>query len=72
MPDRRRARGNGVFLMFTTLGSVIGQLVAGALGEALPIRSVIAGLQVISLASVFAIVWRGRRFVKPIYNREVQ
>ena len=72
VPDSRRARFNGVFLMFTTLGSVIGQLIAGALGEALPIRSVIAGLQVISLASVAAIMWRGRRFVKPIYNREVQ
>ena len=59
VPDSRRARFNGVFLMFTTLGSVIGQLIAGALGEALPIRAVIAGLQVISLASVFAIVWRG-------------
>ena len=72
VPDSRRARFNGVFLMFTTLGSVIGQLIAGALGEALPIRYVIAGLQVISLVSVFAIVWRGRRYVKPIYNREVQ
>ena len=72
VPDSRRARFNGVFLMFTTLGSVIGQLVAGALGEALPIRSVIAGLQVISFASVAAILWRGRRFVQPIYHREVQ
>ncbi|MFR5782529.1 MAG: hypothetical protein ACLUEK_12190, partial [Oscillospiraceae bacterium] len=30
VPDACRARFNGVFLMFTTLGSVIGQLVAGA------------------------------------------
>ena len=71
VPDACRARFNGVFLMFTTLGSVIGQLVAGALGEFLPVRSVIAGMQVISLVSVAAIMWRGRRFVKPIYNREV-
>lgn len=71
VPDACRARFNGVFLMFTTLGSVIGQLVAGALGEFLPVRSVIAGMQVISLVSVAAIMWRGRRSVKPIYNREV-
>lgn len=72
VPDACRARFNGVFLMFTTSGSILGQLAAGALGEFLPLRAVIAGLQVVSLASVFAIMYSGRDKVKPIYNREVQ
>ena len=72
VPDACRARFNGVFLMFTTSGSILGQLAAGALGEFLPLRAVIAGLQVVSLVSVFAIMYSGRDRVKPIYNREVQ
>lgn len=72
VPDACRARFNGVFLMFTTSGSILGQLSAGALGEFLPLRAVIAGLQVVSLVSVFAIMYSGRDRVKPIYNREVQ
>lgn len=72
VPDSCRARFNGVFLMFTTLGSVIGQLAAGALAEFLPIRGVIAGLQLVGLVSVFTIIWPGRSHVKSIYNREVQ
>lgn len=72
VPDSCRARFNGVFLMFTTLGSVIGQLAAGALAEFLPIRGVIAGLQLVGLVGVFTIIWPGRSHVKSIYNREVQ
>lgn len=72
VPDACRARFNGVFLMLTTSGSILGQLTSGLLGEFLPLRAIIAGMQVVSLVSAFAIIYRGRERVRPIYNREVQ
>jgi DHA3 family macrolide efflux protein-like MFS transporter len=71
VPDSFRARFNGTFLMLTTLGSMLGNLSAGILGEFLPTQYIIAGTQVLNLVAIFAIIWPGREYVKQIYNREV-
>jgi len=71
IPDDKRARFNGTFHMIMNVGIISGQLLAGALAEIAPIRLVVVIFNSFSLIAVFAIMWRGRRHVIPIYNRSV-
>jgi len=71
IPDEKRARFNGAFQMFMTIGTVSGQLIAGALAEVIPIRAVIVIYGSIVLTAAFVIMWRGRHHVMPIFNRTV-
>jgi len=71
IPDEKRARFNGTFQMIMNSGMILGQLIAGALADLIPIRAVVVMFNGICLIAVFAIMWRGRRYVIPIYNRSV-
>lgn len=71
IPDSKRGRFNGVFQMVCTTGSMLGQLIAGGLGEVLPERGIIFGFMCINMVAVIAIMYRGRSHVKKIYNRVV-
>ncbi len=71
LPDEMRGRFNGVFQMLCSTGGIIGQLIAGGLGEFLPERIIISALMFINLLGVFFIMYRGRDHVKKIYNRAV-
>ena len=55
--------------MLTTIGSLLGQLLAGLLTEIIPIRGVLSLFMGISGASATIIMGRGRNEVKPIYNK---
>ena len=55
--------------MLTTVGSLLGQLLAGLLTEIMPIRGVLSLFMGISGASAIIIMGRGRNEVKPIYNK---
>lgn len=71
VPNELRGRFNGTFQMIFTLGGIIGQLTAGIVGEFLPIRPVILVFYLLCIAAALLIMYRGRRHVKPIYNRNV-
>jgi MFS family permease len=71
LPDAKRARFNGAFQMFMNAGMIIGQLIAGALADIIPIRAVVITFNAIAFVACFGIMWRGRRHVIPIYNRVV-
>jgi len=71
LPDEMRGRFNGLFQMLSILGTITGQLIAGAIGDALPIRWVVAGSMSILLLSVFVIVVPNSEHVKKIYNVNV-
>lgn len=71
VPNGFRARFNGTFLMICTFGSTVGELAAGALGEAFRLNYLIAATQALNLIAIFGIVYRGRESVKLIYNRDV-
>ncbi len=71
VPNEMRGRYNGTFQMLTTLGGILGTLVAGALGDALPIRTVICGLGLFGAVGAIAIMLPGREHVKGIYNVEL-
>ena len=69
VPDNRKGRFNGTFLMLTTVGSLLGQLLAGMLTEIMPMRGVLSLFMGISGASAVIIMGKGRNAVKPIYNK---
>ncbi|MDE6839340.1 MAG: hypothetical protein K2P49_00590, partial [Oscillospiraceae bacterium] len=71
IPDTKRARFNGTFQMLSSLGGVIGTLLAGSLAELLPERRVCLLLSAATLCAVWLFMFRGRRAVAAIYNREV-
>lgn len=71
LPDNKRARFNGAYQMLTSLGSLCGTLLAGSLAEVLPERAVIALFSGVGLAAAWLFIFRRRREVAAIYNREV-
>ncbi len=71
LPDSMRGRFNGLFQMLVIFGTIIGQLIAGAVGDSLPIRWVIAASMSITLLSVFVILLPNKEHVKKIYNVNV-
>lgn len=71
VPDTVRARFNGVFLMCTSLGGVCGSLFMGALAEVYPERAIVVGVQVVMLAVIWLLMFRGRRHVAAVYNQDV-
>ena len=71
VPDSMRGRFNGIFLMLNMLGGIIGQLIAGAVGEFLPARPVIAAAMLANILGIGAILLPRREQVKAIYNVDV-
>lgn len=71
IPDGKRARFNGTFQMLCSMGSIAGSLTAGGLAEIMPERWAVMLLAAVGLAGVFVFMFRGRRHVAAIYNREV-
>lgn len=71
IPDTKRARFNGTFQMLCSLGSIGGSLTAGVLGELMPERHVILLLNAIGLAAAYLFMYRGRKPVAAIYNRDL-
>ena len=70
LPDNKRARFNGTFQMLTSVGSLCGTLLAGSLAEVLPKRGVIVLFSAIGLSAAWLFIFRRRREVAAIYNRE--
>ena len=71
VPDGKRARFNGTFQMLTSLGGIVGSLGVGALAELLPERTILVGANLLGLLVVYAFMYRNRKHVAAIYNRDV-
>lgn len=71
LPDEMRGRFNGLFQMFTIIGTILGQLIAGAIGDLFPIRWIIAVSMMITVLMVFVIIVPNGEHVKKIYNVNV-
>ncbi|MBR5429027.1 MAG: MFS transporter [Firmicutes bacterium] len=70
VPDDHKGRFNGAFIMLTTSGSLLGELLAGVCTSFLPMRTVLALFMGVSLIAAVVIIGGGRRQVRPLYNRE--
>lgn len=70
VPDERKGRFNGAFNMLNTVGSLSGELIAGALALMLPVRSVLVGFEVVCAIAAVVFIGGGRKHVAAIYNRQ--
>lgn len=71
VPDTMRGRFNGTFQMLCSIGSIAGGLVGGGMAEVMPERWVMVLLAVVGLLAVYAFMYRGRKHVAAIYNRDL-
>ncbi len=70
--DSKRGRFNGIFMMINMAGSLMGNLIGGILGEFVAdLRLIAVGAMAVNIVCVFAIFVRNSRYVKPIYNMEL-
>lgn len=72
LPSDIRARVNGLFSVLVSIGMLLVQLGAGALGEVLPYSVVALLFAAFTLSMVLLLIVRNRRHVEPVYNRKVQ
>ena len=70
VPDERKGRFNGAFIMLTTCGALLGELLAGACTAFLPMRTILALFMGITLIAAIVIIGGGKKHVKSLYNRE--
>lgn len=70
VPNEVRGRFNGVFQMMNMLGTIIGQLIAGALGGFVSVRLAAAGAMAVDIICVFLIFFPNAEHVKKVYNVE--
>ncbi len=71
LPSDIRARVNGLFSVLVSIGMLLVQLGAGALGEVLPYSVVALLFAAFTLSMVLLLIVRNRRHVEPVYNRRV-
>lgn len=71
IPSDMRGRFNGLFLMITTIGTLLGQLIAGVLGDIMPAPYVVASFMAVNLLAVLLIMLPGGKYVKKIYNQDI-
>lgn len=71
LPSDIRARVNGLFSVMVSVGMLLVQLGAGALGEVLPYSVVALLFAAFTLSMVLLLIVRNRRHVEPVYNRRV-
>lgn len=71
VPNEMRGRFNGTFQMICTLGTIIGQLLSGALADMVGERLVLAAFMAVNVLAVFFILLPGSKHVSAIYNRKV-
>lgn len=67
----KRGRFNGMFMMVTMLGSVIGQFASGILGDIYPIPNVVAFFMVFNALGALVIMLSNKIHVKKIYNQNI-
>ena len=70
VPDDRKGRFNGTFIMLNTSGALLGEALAGVGTTFLPMRTVLAIFMGLTLLAAIVIIGGGKRHVKPLYNRE--
>ena len=61
---------DGIFLLLTTVGSLIGQLTAGILGEMMDVRIAHLVIATISFIMAFILIGGNRKEVAKIYNTD--
>ena len=69
VPSHLRGRFNSLFTVLTTCGTLVGQLMAGALGERFSIPLILLIFQGLYLISALLIMLPMKKHVKKVYNQ---
>ena len=69
VPDEKKGRFNGAFNMLYTVGSFSGQLLAGALTIAVPVRGLLTGFMLTTAVAAVVVIGGNKAEVKRIFNR---
>lgn len=70
VPDEKKGRFNGAFMMLTTLGTLVAELSAGVLTEWFDQRAVLLGFQLVSVVAALIFIGGNKKAVSAIYNSE--
>ncbi len=70
VPDEKKGRFNGAFNMLNTVGSLTGQLLAGALTVLLPARLVLSAFMAMTVVTAVVFIGGNKQAVSAIYNRQ--
>lgn len=70
VPDEKKGRFNGAFNMLNTVGSLTGQLLAGALTVLLPVRLVLSVFMAMTTVTAVVFIGGNKQAVSAIYNRQ--
>ena len=69
VPDEKKGRFNGAFNMISTVGALLGELLAGLWSQAIGERTILMIVMIACAASALLIIGRGREAVMQVYNR---
>ncbi len=70
VPNEKKGRFNGAFLMLSTLGTLLGELFTGAALTVLSLQGTLLMFMGIAALAALVLIGLGKRHVKPIFNRE--
>jgi len=70
LPQDMRARVNGLFNVLISMGIVVVQMLAGALGEIFPYRYVALGFSLVAFVCILIFIVRNKENVRKIYEYE--
>jgi len=70
LPQDMRARVNGLFNVLISMGIVVVQMLAGALGEIFPYRYVALGFSLVAFVCILIFIVRNKEDVRKIYEYE--
>ena len=70
VPDENKGRFNGTFQMMSTAGMMMGEFISGYMADIMDKRFVISIFCLIEFLAAWAFMFRGRKEVSRIYNRE--
>ncbi len=70
VPDGKKGRFNGIFHMSVTVGMMLGELLSGVMAEFIEKRIVVTIFMAINFVAVWLIMYRNRKDVAVIYNRQ--
>ena len=70
VPDERKGRFNGTFQMMSTFGMLLGEFISGAMADHMDKRMVVLLFCSLEFVSAWIFMFRNRKEVANIYNRE--
>ncbi len=68
VPNEMRGRFSGAFAMLDTSGALVGELLAGATLNYLPMRPTLTIFMGVCAVAAIVFIYGGRRHIRPIYN----